>query len=88
MQEAIYVDLLVYISYLCDQEEDILRRVKNYNKTSDYRNIMGNTPICSLLLYGVKKSLSYTKNENNHDIIIALKHTEEKLILLQNKYLS
>lgn len=56
-QEIIFYDLLEYIDYFREKEDDILSNVTNKYK---YRLLFGYTPIVSNLLEGVKCSLDYS----------------------------
>lgn len=78
-QELIYKDLLDYISYLCDKEEDILRKITANNMQSTYSSVMGTTPVCSLLLKGVDNSLKYTSlKDQNKELRKKYSQTELK----------
>lgn len=59
-QEMIYQDLLEYVDYLCEREEDILSSVRIAGKMEQYRSAFGNTAVTSFLLEGVKNSLNYS----------------------------
>lgn len=56
-QEVIFLDLLEYISYLREMEEDVLSIVKNLNRIEEYNLVFGDTLIVQMLLDGVKKSI-------------------------------
>ncbi len=59
-QDEIFKDLLEYIDYLCEMEDDILSIVKVYEKRENYKKAFGQTSISLELLKGVKNSLDYS----------------------------
>lgn len=59
-QKDIFIDLLEYITYLAECEEDILSSVKSMRKQSDYVDIFGTSAVTEILLEGVKNSLNYS----------------------------
>lgn len=59
-QNAIFIDLLEYLDYLCELEDDILTDVKNMRTNRMYTQIWGETSVLSSLLTGIKKSLEYS----------------------------
>lgn len=69
--DAIYEDLMKYILYLCEKEEDILRKIKNLRKSRQYVSVMGNNPVCYILLQGVRKSMSYTGSTKDNEMLRA-----------------
>lgn len=59
-QNVIFIDLLEYLDYLCELEDDILTDVKVKKTNHMYIQIWGETSVLSSLLTGVKKSLEYS----------------------------
>ena len=59
-QKDIFRDLLDYIDYLCEVEDDILSVVKVLKKNKDYKMAFGNMSATQILLTGVRKSLDYS----------------------------
>lgn len=56
-QATIFIDLLDYIEYLCEEEERIRVSIKNKKK---YIMAFGSEPVVQNLLIGVKNSLDYS----------------------------
>lgn len=77
-QKDIFLDLIEYITYLSEWEEDVLSTVKKLKRQSDYIDVFGSSPVTEVLLEGVKNSLNYSgiMHENN---------VEYKYIQLSNK---
>lgn len=56
-QGVIFKDLLEYINYLREQEEDIVSVARNLTKSDAYKAAFGEKSMADILLSGVKKSL-------------------------------
>lgn len=60
-QNIIFLDLLEYIDYLREEEDNILSSIENkFGEKEKYKRIFGRKPITQLLLTGVKKSIDYS----------------------------
>ncbi len=60
-QNIIFLDLLEYIDYLREEEDNILSSIENkLGEKEKYKKIFGRKPITQLLLLGVKKSIDYS----------------------------
>lgn len=59
-QDMIFIDLLEYIDYLREQEENLFCDDKATINLSVYRSAFGRTPVVMQLLDGVEKSLIYS----------------------------
>ena len=60
-QNIIFLDLLEYIDYLREEEDNILFSIENkLGEKEKYKKIFGRKPITQLLLLGVKKSIDYS----------------------------
>lgn len=59
-QNVIFIDLLEYLDYLCELEDNILTYVKKLRTNHMYKQIWGEVSILNGLLTGVKKSLEYS----------------------------
>ncbi len=80
-QRDIFFDLLDYIDYLCEVEDDVISVVKVLKKNKDYRVAFGNNTVTQLLLIGVKNSLDYSGIINDQEIA-------KKYVYVRNKVLS
>ena len=75
----IYSDLLLYIEYLCEQEDDILNLVKTNRAQQTYVAIFGSESVCHLLWEGVYKSIFVTGLlDNDAELTIYLRAVEKK----------
>ncbi len=60
-QNIIFLDLLEYIDYLREEEDNILSSIENkHGEKGKYKKIFGREPITQLLLTGVKRSIDYS----------------------------
>ena len=73
-QKDIFMDLLEYITYLSECEEDVLCAVKDKNRQSDYIDVFGNYAVTEVLLEGVKNSLNYSGIM--HEKFVELKYNQ------------
>ena len=64
----IFIDLLEYIDYLCDMEDEVLKVVYRLKKIDKYKQIFGSSSVVNILLKGVKNSLDYSGYLNYGDI--------------------
>lgn len=67
-QDEIFIDLLEYIDYLCDMEDEVLKVVYRLKKIDKYKQIFGSSSVVNILLKGVKNSLDYSGYLNYGDI--------------------
>lgn len=65
-QYIIFNDLLNYISYLSELEEEIIGTVHTRDKMDDYLSCFGNETVSSMLLTGVRNSIEYSWVYNDH----------------------
>lgn len=79
-QKVIFQDLLDYLDYLCEVEDDVLSVIKVLKKNKDYKIAFGNAPATQILLAGVRKSLDYSGIINDEEIA-------KKYMLVRNKAL-
>lgn len=79
-QKVIFRDLLDYLDYLCEVEDDVLSVIKVLKKNKDYKIAFGNTSATQILLAGVRKSLDYSGIINDEEIA-------KKYMLVRNKAL-
>lgn len=54
-QNIIFLNLLEYIDYLGEVEDDILSTIKIFKHQQAYKTAFDHTPVSQLLLLGVKK---------------------------------
>lgn len=59
-QIDIFKDLLEYIGYLCEMEQDVLATVKLLGKGEEYKKAFSDEPVVQELLMGVKNSMDYS----------------------------
>ena len=59
-QYLIFLDILEYLNYFCEREDEILLSIQSNNKMGRYKNAFGDTPVCSIILRGIKHSLDYS----------------------------
>lgn len=85
-QKIIFQDLLDYIDYLCEIEDDVLSVVKVLKKNRDYKVAFGNTPVTQLLLTGVRKSLDYSGIIHNEDISREYTTVKDKVLRIMENF--
>lgn len=81
-QSIIFIDLLEYISYLCEQEEIILSTIKNQGL---YRDLFGTESMLRQLLIGVKNSLDYSGIIFNEDVKTKYNFVNRQIFDITNK---
>lgn len=85
-QNIIFQDLLEYIDYLCEVEDDILSAVKIFRKKEEYKKAFGSTPVTQLLLTGVKKSLDYSGIIQDGEISQRYKSVKMKVFSIMRNF--
>lgn len=85
-QNEIFKDLLEYIDYLADTEDDIFSTLKILKTGEKYKIAFGEVPVVQTLLIGVKKSLDYSGIIYDSDISRRYKEVEVKIDKLMNNF--
>lgn len=85
-QKDIFKDLLEYIDYLCEVEDDVLSAVKILRKKEGYKKAFGKVAVSQLLLNGVKKSLDYSGIIQDVDISKRYRNVREKVISIMKNF--
>lgn len=87
-QDLIFLDLLEYIDYLREQEENFFFDSKEDIDLQEYRDIFGSTLVVNCLLDGVMRSLTYSGHIANpiikSKLIAVQEHISESTRLLQD----
>lgn len=78
-QNEIFIDLLEYIDYLCDMEDEVLRIVYRLENIDKYKQVFGSNSVVSSLLKGVKNSLDYSGYLNDNDIKVKYYNLNQKI---------
>ena len=81
-QKTIFIDLLEYISYLCEQEEGVLSTVNNKDL---YRGLFGTESMLHQLLLGVKNSLDYSGIMSDEIVRIKYNFVNSQILEITNK---
>lgn len=87
-QNIIFRDLLEYIDYLSEEEDNILSSIENrLGKREKYKKLFGRTPASQFLLTGVKKSIDYS-NIIARDGLIWERYTQvnDKISSIMNNF--
>ena len=61
-REVLFSDLFEYISYLCEQEDDILNQIKARGQIKTFTRLFGYESVCHMLWRGVEHSLHIVIN--------------------------
>ena len=86
-RDVIYDDLLEYIDYLCEQEDDVLSQIKEQGTQSQYALLFGNESVCHVLWEGVNRSIISTRvRDNNPKLKSKAKRIERKTIMLMDGF--
>lgn len=85
-QDKIFLDLIEYIDYLSETEDDILGIVKYQHKAQQYKDIFGKSPQCRVLLDGLRNSLNYSGIMQNSDVGIKFRRLENKVNSLMTAF--
>lgn len=83
----IYRDLLEYIEYLCEKEDEIYSEGILRDKYQNFHYLFGDTPMVTYLLDGVIKSIKYIEDEETKKEINRRISITSKKILELNKYI-
>ena len=78
-QNDIFKDLLEYIDYIRENEDNVLSTVKILDNGQAYMRAFGATPVVQDLLKGVEKSLNYSGFMYNPEIEIYYKEIEKNV---------
>lgn len=78
-QKEIFLDLLKYIEYLSDKEDDLRNSVTEETKKDKYKELFGNDMVVLHLLGGVQCSLWYSGKGEEPDIKNYLSQLQNKL---------
>lgn len=78
-QKEIFLDLLKYIEYLGDKEDDLRNSVTEEIKKNRYKELFGDDMVVLHLLEGVRCSLRYSGKSEEPDIKIYLSRLQNKL---------
>lgn len=85
-QSIIFKDLLEYIDYICETEDNVLSTVKLLRTREKYKKCFGKEPVVQVLLDGVKKSLDYSGIMHNSEINYAYKEVKSKIAGIMKKF--
>lgn len=86
---TVYIDLLDYIDYLCEKEDDIYTRAIQSDKFQKYFSLFDSTSISGQLLIGLKNSMNYSDRIDTDECIKnKLLQTENKIESLEEKILN
>lgn len=85
-QSIIFKDLLEYIDYICETEDNVLSTVKLLRTREKYKKCFGKEPVVQVLLDGVKKSLDYSGIMHNSEINYAYKEVKNKIAGIMKKF--
>lgn len=80
-QKEIFLDLLKYIEYLGDKEDDLRNSVMEETKKDKYKNLFGDDMVVLHLLEGVQCSLRYSGKGEEPDIKSYLSRLQTKLCM-------
>ena len=84
-QKDIFLDLLNYIQYLCEEEDKLRLQADHQGQKDLFDSIFGNYLSASgQLLEGVKCSLRYSGIIYHADVSSKLRHVEKKISQLNN----
>ena len=87
-QYIIFNDLLNYISYLSELEEQIIAAVHTRDKMNDYLSCFGYETVSSTLLNGVRRSIEYSWVYNEHpELSNTFKDVYNKVLHLKGRLL-
>lgn len=79
-QKEIFLDLLKYIEYLGDKEDDLRNSITSDTKKDKYTELFGNDMVVLHLLEGVQCSLKYSGKVEEPDIKNYLSRLQNKLL--------
>lgn len=85
---TIYEDLLDYIDFLCEKEDDVFSVGILPDKYQDFYFTFGNQPMVSILLEGVEKSINYFDDQDTHKYISNKLDDIEKKVMEFQRYSS
>lgn len=78
-KDQLYEELLEYVKYLYEQEDDIMNLIKAHKKTKDFIDIFGSESISQRMWQGVHNSMYVTKMLEANKDLAHKSHQIEKL---------
>ena len=85
-QNVIFLDLLDYVDYLCENEDDILSAVKIFGSREAYKKAFGNTPVTYLLIEGIRRSLDYSGIMQDSKVANKYKNVKTKILGIMKNF--